>query len=57
MGAENGVAVDWVPAGDGVSTLGERAGAESWVADDTGVETGAGDGLEEATGWDAGGWA
>jgi hypothetical protein len=43
MGADDGVAVAWVPAGDGVSTFGERAEPESLVADDTGVESGAGD--------------
>ena len=50
VGADNGVAVAWVAAGDGVSTFGELADAEGWVADDAGMATGAGDLLEAATG-------
>jgi hypothetical protein len=41
MGADDTFPPDWVPAGDGVSTLGEVADPGGWLADDAGVETGA----------------
>jgi hypothetical protein len=57
MGADDIVPPDMVPAVDGVSTLGELADPESWVADDAGVDTGAGDGLEDTAGCETAGWA
>ena len=42
MGDDDNVPVDWVPAGDGVSTLGELADSEDCATDDGGVEAGKG---------------
>ena len=43
MGADDAVPADWDSAGDGISTLGELADPGNLIADDVGVETGAGD--------------